>query len=149
LIEFDVNGDLDTAGDRVQPVLDAVRHGTRPPHACAPSDLSFRRPHTLVPSLALVPAGLVLLLVTMLMVNPLARAFRPIVSALLPAAEAGRTATTPVAASGPPTRATDGPLERLTPREREVLGLMAEGRSNGGIAEALVLTVGAAEKHQQ
>jgi DNA-binding NarL/FixJ family response regulator len=39
------------------------------------------------------------------------------------------------------------PLERLTPREREVLGLMAEGRSNAGIAESLVLTVGAVEKH--
>ena len=35
----------------------------------------------------------------------------------------------------------------LTPREREVLELMAEGRSNAGIAEALVLTVGAVEKH--
>jgi DNA-binding NarL/FixJ family response regulator len=41
----------------------------------------------------------------------------------------------------------DGPLSELTPREREVLGLMAEGRSNAGIAEALVLTVGAVEKH--
>jgi DNA-binding NarL/FixJ family response regulator len=40
-----------------------------------------------------------------------------------------------------------GPLERLTPRELEVLGLMAEGRSNAGIAQALVLTVGAVEKH--
>ncbi len=40
-----------------------------------------------------------------------------------------------------------GPLERLTPRELEVLGLMAEGRSNSNIAEALVLTVGAVEKH--
>ena len=39
------------------------------------------------------------------------------------------------------------PLARLTPREREVLGLMAEGRSNAGIAEVLVLTVGAVEKH--
>jgi DNA-binding NarL/FixJ family response regulator len=38
-------------------------------------------------------------------------------------------------------------LERLTPREREVLALMAEGRSNAGIADALVLTVGAVEKH--
>jgi DNA-binding NarL/FixJ family response regulator len=41
------------------------------------------------------------------------------------------------------------PLEQLTPREREVLGLMAEGRSNAGIAEMLVLTVGAVEKHIQ
>jgi DNA-binding NarL/FixJ family response regulator len=40
-----------------------------------------------------------------------------------------------------------GPLERLTPREQEVLALMAEGRSNNGIAETLVLTVGAVEKH--
>jgi DNA-binding NarL/FixJ family response regulator len=40
-----------------------------------------------------------------------------------------------------------GPLERLTPRELEVLGLMAEGRSNAAIAEALTLTVGAVEKH--
>lgn len=39
------------------------------------------------------------------------------------------------------------PLEQLTPREREVLGLMAEGRSNAGIAQELVLTVGAVEKH--
>jgi DNA-binding NarL/FixJ family response regulator len=41
----------------------------------------------------------------------------------------------------------DGPLAELTPREREVLGLMAEGRSNAGIATALVLTTGAVEKH--
>jgi DNA-binding NarL/FixJ family response regulator len=40
-----------------------------------------------------------------------------------------------------------GRLERLTPRELEVLGLMAEGRSNAGIAEVLVLSVGAVEKH--
>lgn len=46
-------------------------------------------------------------------------------------------------------RRSDGPLERLTPREREVLALMAEGRSNAGIAEALVLSVGAVEKHVQ
>jgi DNA-binding NarL/FixJ family response regulator len=44
-------------------------------------------------------------------------------------------------------RRVSDPLERLTPREREVLGLMAEGRSNAAIADALVLTVGAVEKH--
>ena len=41
----------------------------------------------------------------------------------------------------------DDPLETLTPREREVLGLMAEGRTNNSIAEALVVTEGAVEKH--
>jgi DNA-binding NarL/FixJ family response regulator len=40
-----------------------------------------------------------------------------------------------------------GPLENLTARELEVLALMAEGRSNAGIADALVLTVGSVEKH--
>ncbi|HKB20805.1 MAG TPA: response regulator transcription factor [Gaiellaceae bacterium] len=44
-------------------------------------------------------------------------------------------------------RTPDDPLGRLTPREREVLGLMAEGRSNAAIAQELVLTVGAVEKH--
>jgi DNA-binding NarL/FixJ family response regulator len=38
-------------------------------------------------------------------------------------------------------------VERLSPREREVLGLMAEGRSNQAIAEALVVSDGAVEKH--
>ena len=38
-------------------------------------------------------------------------------------------------------------IDVLTPRELDVLKLMAEGRSNTGIAEALVLTVGAVEKH--
>lgn len=38
-------------------------------------------------------------------------------------------------------------LDRLTPREREVLALMAEGLSNGGIAERLVISLGAVEKH--
>ncbi len=39
------------------------------------------------------------------------------------------------------------PLARLTPREKEVLGLMAEGRSNSAIAERLVVSAGAVEKH--
>jgi DNA-binding NarL/FixJ family response regulator len=38
-------------------------------------------------------------------------------------------------------------LASLTPREQEVLALMAEGRSNAGIAEALVITAGVVEKH--
>jgi DNA-binding NarL/FixJ family response regulator len=39
------------------------------------------------------------------------------------------------------------PVEQLTPREREVLGLMAEGRTNAAIAEQLVVTERAVEKH--
>jgi DNA-binding NarL/FixJ family response regulator len=41
----------------------------------------------------------------------------------------------------------DDPLEELTQREREVLALMAEGRSNQAIAEQLVVTERAVEKH--
>nr|WP_197983935.1 response regulator transcription factor [Aeromicrobium sp. CFBP 8757] len=41
----------------------------------------------------------------------------------------------------------DGPVARLTPREREVLGLMAEGRSNAAIAAALFVTEKAISKH--
>ena len=44
-------------------------------------------------------------------------------------------------------RRREAPLDDLTPREREVLELMAEGRSNAGIARAMVVTEGAVEKH--
>jgi DNA-binding NarL/FixJ family response regulator len=41
----------------------------------------------------------------------------------------------------------DSPIDELTPREREVLALMAEGRSNQAIADELVVTVAAVERH--
>ena len=44
-------------------------------------------------------------------------------------------------------RRRDDPIGELTPREREVLGLMAEGRSNHAIADELVVTERAVEKH--
>jgi DNA-binding NarL/FixJ family response regulator len=44
-------------------------------------------------------------------------------------------------------RNTDDPLDALSPREREVLALMAEGRSNSGIAQKLWVTEGTVEKH--
>jgi DNA-binding NarL/FixJ family response regulator len=44
-------------------------------------------------------------------------------------------------------RRSDDPLETLTPREREVLELMATGRSNQGIADELVITLRAVEKY--
>ncbi len=45
------------------------------------------------------------------------------------------------------TRRADDRLKVLTPREREVLAAMAEGRTNAGIAELLTITEGATEKH--
>jgi DNA-binding NarL/FixJ family response regulator len=44
-------------------------------------------------------------------------------------------------------RRPEGPLDRLTAREREVLTLIAQGRSNAGVAEELVVTVAAVERH--
>src|SRR5579862_8478134 len=50
-------------------------------------------------------------------------------------------------APGVPRSRRDDPLSRLTPREREVLGLMAEGRSNQAIDERLFVTERAVAKH--
>jgi DNA-binding NarL/FixJ family response regulator len=44
-------------------------------------------------------------------------------------------------------RRREGPLDQLTPRERDVLAHLAQGKSNHGIAEALVVTNAAVEKH--
>jgi len=44
-------------------------------------------------------------------------------------------------------RRAGSPIDELTPRERQVLELMAEGRSNQGIAEELIVTVAAVERH--
>jgi DNA-binding NarL/FixJ family response regulator len=44
-------------------------------------------------------------------------------------------------------RREDSPLDRLSPRERDVLAAMAEGKSNKGIAESLFVTQAAVEKH--
>ena len=61
---------------------------------------------------------------------------------------AGRSALDPdVIARLVGRRRADSPLDALTPRERAVLALMAEGRSNAGIAERRVVTVPAVERH--
>ncbi len=59
----------------------------------------------------------------------------------------GGSALDPEVVSGLLGRHRDDPLDELSPREREVLSLMAEGRSNQGIAEELVVTEHAIGKH--
>ena len=71
---------------------------------------------------------------------------RDFVEAVRRVAEGG-TALDPEAVSQLLGQRDDGPLDELTPRERDVLGLMAEGRTNVAIAEELVVTEGAVEKH--
>lgn len=60
---------------------------------------------------------------------------------------AGGTALDPEVVSQLLVRRRSDPLDRLTPRETDVLALMAEGRSNSGIAAALVVSESAVEKH--
>ena len=60
---------------------------------------------------------------------------------------AGGTVLDPEVVSQLLVRRRDDPFERLTPREREVLRLMAEGRSNNGITEALKVSHSAVEKY--
>ncbi len=60
---------------------------------------------------------------------------------------AGGTALDPQVVAQLLLRRDSDPLQRLTPREREVLALMAEGRSNAAIAEDLVVTDSAVAKH--
>jgi DNA-binding NarL/FixJ family response regulator len=59
----------------------------------------------------------------------------------------GGSALDPEVVSRMLARRSSGPLDELTPREREVLALMAEGRSNSSIAAELVVTERAVEKH--
>ncbi|MFL6155004.1 MAG: LuxR C-terminal-related transcriptional regulator [Marmoricola sp.] len=60
---------------------------------------------------------------------------------------AGGTVIDPEVIAAIMARRPDDPLDRLTEREREVLGLMAEGRSNAAIAAALFVTEKAVAKH--
>jgi DNA-binding NarL/FixJ family response regulator len=60
---------------------------------------------------------------------------------------AGGTALDPEVVAQLLVRRRDNPMDRLTPREQEVLRLMAEGRSNNGITEALRVSHSAVEKY--
>jgi DNA-binding NarL/FixJ family response regulator len=71
---------------------------------------------------------------------------REFIEALQRVADGG-TAIDPEVVAQLMARRSRSPLTELTARETEVLGLMAEGRSNGGIADALVVSAGAVEKH--
>jgi DNA-binding NarL/FixJ family response regulator len=61
--------------------------------------------------------------------------------------DAGGSVIDPEVVSAMLGRAQRDPIDRLTPRQREVLALMAEGRTNAGIAEELVITEKAVAKH--
>lgn len=60
---------------------------------------------------------------------------------------AGGTVLDPEVVSAVLARRREEPLDRLTPREREVLALMAEGRSNTAVANRLTVTEKAVQKH--
>ena len=60
---------------------------------------------------------------------------------------AGGTALDPEVVAQLLVRRRDDPMDRLTPREQQVLKLMAEGRSNAGIAASLSISPGSVEKH--
>jgi DNA-binding NarL/FixJ family response regulator len=69
------------------------------------------------------------------------------VDAVLRVAGGGCVLDTAVVARLIGQRPSTSPIDRLTPREHQVLGLVAEGCSNRGIAKALVVTVPAIERH--
>ncbi len=78
------------------------------------------------------------------------RVVRPGASSRPPSAgspRAARRSIRPSSASSSGGARSDDPLDELTPREREVLELMAEGRSNQAIADRLFVTLRAVEKH--
>jgi DNA-binding NarL/FixJ family response regulator len=73
--------------------------------------------------------------------------FRLFTDAVRRVAERGSVLDPDVVARLVGRKRTTGPLDSLTPRERQVLTLIAEGRSNAGIAQELVVTVAAIERH--
>jgi len=73
--------------------------------------------------------------------------FRLFTDAVRRVAEGGSVLDPDVVARLVGRKRTTGPLDSLTPRERQVLTLIAEGRSNAGIAQELVVTVAAIERH--